>query len=128
MSKLLPLQYAKILYNLTKDAKDDDLSERIDAFVGLLKKNQSLNKVSYIIKEFEAYVRKVENCENAEIKTARLLSEKNLEEIKKFFKLYGETRTQIDENILGGVIVRVGNKIFDASLKTQIAKLKQKLI
>ena len=47
MSKLLPLQYAKILYNLTKDAKDDDLSERIDAFVGLLKKKSEF-KQSFI--------------------------------------------------------------------------------
>ena len=128
MSKILPLQYAKILYALTVDLSEKELQKNIEAFIALLQKNQSLNKLPYIIKEFEIYSDKVQGNEKAVIKTARELSKNSVEEIKKFLSLKGEVKVQTDENILGGVVVQVGNKIFDASLKTQINKLKQQLI
>ena len=128
MAKILPLQYAKILYELTKDFKEKDLKKNVEAFVDLLKKNQNLNKISYIIKEFELYAQKTEGKEKAIIRSARPLSEKMLEEIKKSLELKGEIVTENDPEIIGGVIVKIGNKIFDASIKTQINKLKQKLI
>lgn len=128
MSKILPLQYAKILYALTADLSEKELQKNIEAFIALLQKNQSLNKLPYIIKEFEIYSAKVQGNEKAVIKTARELSKNSVEEIKKFLSLRGEVKVKTDENILGGVVVQVGNKIFDASLKTQINKLKQQLI
>ena len=128
MSKILPLQYAKILYALTVDLSEKELQKNIEAFIALLQKNQSLNKLPYIIKEFEIYYDKVQGNEKAVIKTARELPKSSIEEIKKFLSLKGEVKVKTDENILGGVVVQVGNKIFDASLKTQINKLKQQLI
>ncbi len=128
MSKILPLQYAKILYALTVDLSEKELQKNIEAFIALLQKNQSLNKLPYIIKEFEIYSDKVQGNEKAVIKTARELPKSSIEEIKKFLSLKGEVKVKTDENILGGVVVQVGNKIFDASLKTQINKLKQQLI
>jgi len=128
MSKILPLQYAKILYALTVDLSEKELQKNIEAFIALLQKNQSLNKLPYIIKEFEIYSDKVQGNEKAVIKTARELPKSSIEEIKKFLSLKGEVKVKMDENILGGVVVQVGNKIFDASLKTQINKLKQQLI
>ena len=35
---------------------------------------------------------------------------------------------KIDKNILGGVIIRYGDKVVDGSLKTQLEDLKEKLI
>lgn len=128
MSKILPLQYAKILYALTVDLSEKELQKNIEAFIALLQKNQSLNKLPYIIKEFEIYSDKVQGNEKAVIKTARELPKSSIEEIKKFLSLKGEVKVKTDENILGGVVVQVGNNIFDASLKTQINKLKQQLI
>ncbi len=128
MARILPLQYAKILYELTKDSKEKDLAKEIESFVSLLKKNQSLNKVPYIIKEFELCVQKAEGKEKATVKSARPLSEKLLEEIKKSLDLKGEIIIENDPELIGGVIVKIGNKIFDASIKTQINKLKQQLI
>jgi F-type H+-transporting ATPase subunit delta len=36
-------------------------------------------------------------------------------------------KTRVDENILGGLIVRVGDKLIDASVATQLAQLRNKL-
>jgi len=128
MPKILPLQYAKILYTLTEDVSGKELEKSIEVFVQFLKKNQSLNKISYIIKEFEIYACKVQGTEEAIIKSARELSTGTIEEIKKVLSLKGKIKTEIDKEILGGTVVRIGNRIFDASLKTQINKLKQQLI
>jgi len=113
---------------MTVDLSEKELQKNIEAFIALLQKNQSLNKLPYIIKEFEIYSDKVQGNEKAVIKTARELPKSSIEEIKKFLSLKGEVKVKMDENILGGVVVQVGNKIFDASLKTQINKLKQQLI
>ncbi|MDO9579005.1 MAG: ATP synthase F1 subunit delta [Bacteroidales bacterium] len=128
MAKILPLQHAKILYDLTKDSKEKELPAIIDIFVNFLKKNQSVNKLPYIIQEFEKYVLKVQGKEKAEIITAHNISEKSLEEIQKILKLQGEIVMNIDKDLIGGVVIKVGNKIFDASIKTKINKLKQHLI
>ncbi len=128
MQKILPLQYAKILHTLTIGLSGKELEKHISDFVALLHKNQSLNKIPYIIKDFEIYSAKMQGSEKATIKSARELSDSTIEEIKKFLSLKGEVKTKIDEKILGGTVVEVGNKIFDASLKTQINKLKQQLI
>ena len=128
MAKILPLQYAKILYELTKDSKENELSSIIEAFVIFLKKNQSVNKLPYIIQDFQNYVLKVQGKEKAEITTAHSMSEKSLEEIQKILKLQGEIVKNVDKELIGGVVIKVGNKIFDASIKTKINKLKQHLI
>lgn len=36
-------------------------------------------------------------------------------------------KTRVDENILGGLIVRVGDKLIDASVATRLAQLRNKL-
>lgn len=128
MSKIFPLQYAKILYDLTFDMPKEKLSLAIDSFVLLLKKNQSINKLPYIIKEFEIYTQKKQGTEKAVITSAQTLLEETVEEIKKSLKLKGEIVLKIDKEVIGGVVVRVGDEIFDASLKTQLNKLKQQLI
>ena len=128
MAKILPLQYAKILYDVTKDSKEKELPAIIEVFVNFLRKNQSVNKLPYIIQEFEKYVLKVQGKEKAEITTAHSISEKSLEEIQKILKLQGEIVMNIDKELIGGVVIKVGNKIFDASIKTKINKLKQHLI
>ncbi len=128
MSKLFPLQYAKILYELTFDLAEEKISPAIDAFILLLKKNQSINKLPYIIKEFEIYAQKKQGVQKAVVTSAVDLSQKTIEEIKKSLDLKGEVIVNIDKKIIGGVTVRVGDNIFDASLKTQINKLKQQLI
>ncbi|HRY37033.1 MAG TPA: ATP synthase F1 subunit delta [Candidatus Magasanikbacteria bacterium] len=128
MAKIFPQQFAKILYELTNGLPNKDIPAAIDSFISFLAKNQSIKKLPYIISEFEKYAQKMEGKEEITVKSAHGLSENLLNEIKKNLNLQGEVKEEIDESILGGVVVTVGNKIFDASVKTQINKLKQQLI
>ncbi len=128
MAKIFPQQFAKILYELTNGLQSKDIPAAVDVFVSFLAKNQSIKKTPYIIREFENYVRKMEGKEKVTVKSARGLSENLLTEIRKNLNLQGEIKEEIDESILGGVVVTVGNKVFDASIRTQINKLKQQII
>ncbi|HAU37019.1 MAG TPA: hypothetical protein DCX07_04810, partial [Phycisphaerales bacterium] len=37
-------------------------------------------------------------------------------------------RARVDENVLGGLVVRVGDRVFDASLATQLRRLKKAIV
>jgi F-type H+-transporting ATPase subunit delta len=48
--------------------------------------------------------------------------------LKTNFDVSPKMKYQVDESIIGGLIIRVGNKVIDVSLKHRIEKLKEVLI
>ena len=52
MRKKSNFQFAKALYEVTKDLPKSNLPEVMEQFVLILQKNNKLKKVDYIIKEF----------------------------------------------------------------------------
>ena len=81
-----------------------------------------------IIAEFEKYAKKKSGIIELEITSARKLSDTTLNHIKKIFGEQVESIEKIDGEILGGVKIKMEDKILDASLKTQLLNLKQNLI
>ncbi|MFA5211025.1 MAG: ATP synthase F1 subunit delta [Patescibacteria group bacterium] len=128
MSKLLPAQYAKILFNLTKDAKKDDLEDVIKNFFSFLKKEHVLKKADYIIKEFIKFSKKQEGIQEIEIISSAKISNEKIKEISKLFGEKTEVKTEIEPDIIGGLIIETDDTILDASVKTQLNKLKQHLL
>ena len=80
-----------------------------------------------IIKEFIAYAKKQEGIVSLAVTSARELDSKTLEKIKSAFGDNVESTESIDASLIGGITVRTSDKIFDASLKTQLIRLKQSL-
>ena len=62
--------------------------------------------------------------------TATPLEDKLKEEVVKFIKTHGDQEVElteaVDESIIGGVIIRMGDKQLDASVANSISELKQK--
>jgi len=127
MSKLSNKQYATALYEATTEVAGKDLEQVIKNFVALLYKKHKLRQASNIIKEFVKYAKRKEGIMDIEITTARKLDPKTVEEIKKIFGKNTESIEKQDKNILGGVIIKTEDVIFDGSLKTQLNKLKNKI-
>ena len=69
---------------------------------------------------------------SAEVTSARPLSEAEKAEFQaNLTKLTGKKvnlNFNINENIIGGVVTRVGSTVYDGSVKTQLENLKQQLI
>lgn len=69
---------------------------------------------------------------SAEVVTAVPISGESLEklgeQLKKLTKKDVYMRPRVDESILGGVIVRVGDKVLDGSVRTRLLQLKKQMI
>lgn len=120
--------YGVALYETTRGLKGDKLEHAIKKFAGLLVSAGLSTQVDRIINEFTRYFKKQEGIVDIEITSARPISEKTLEKIKKSFGEKVEVTKKIDENLLGGVKIRTENTIFDGSIKKQLQLLKQNLI
>jgi len=128
MRKKSNFQFAKALYEITKDLPKSNLPEVMEQFVLILQKNNKLKKADYIIEEFISYSKKQEGIKMIEIETARKLDHAILTKLKKTFGEKSEITEVVNKNLLGGVRIKVDDLIYDASLKTQLAQLKQALI
>ena len=127
MRKKSNFQFAKALYEVTKDLPKSNLPEVMEQFVLILQKNNKLKKVDYIIKEFENYAKKQEGIKIVEIETSRKLDHAVVSKLKKTFGEKSEITEKVNKELLGGARIKVDDVIYDASLKTQLLKLKNSL-
>jgi len=97
----------------------------------LLKKNREFI-FPEIVKEFQSIVDKYHRKMNALAITAQPLDEKSSSKLKslldKTFDADVRIRNDIDASILGGIVVNVEGHVFDGSLQSQLARLKDDLV
>lgn len=127
MGKLLPKQYAKILFELTDGKSGTDLEQAVEQFVSFLIEKRVLTKKTYLMQAFREYAKLQQGIQKIVITSARELSKKMIEEISAVFGKKVEVETTIDSSLIGGVVVRSGDTILDASVKTQLEQLQKQL-
>ncbi len=124
---MLPKQYAKVLYELTKGKEGSDLEKSVEEFVKFLIEERVLSKKEYLMKAFKEYAKLQQGIQKIVITSARELSDKMVNEIAGFFGKKVEVETTIDKSLIGGVVVRSGDSIIDASVKSQLEQLQRQL-
>lgn len=127
MATLLPQQYAKVLLGLTKNVPEHMLDRVIETFLEYLKKERVTAKLPYILAAYEQYAKKEAGIHEIEITSAHPLSQQVIADIEKIIGGNVETKTAVDEELIGGMVVRTDSTIIDASVKTQLARLKQQM-
>ncbi len=127
MKKLSINQYAKILYDITVGQKPEEMSKGISAFIEFVQKNRAWKKMNEIGEAFQKYSKKQEGWVELHITSAQKLSQEIIEEVKKNFGTKVEVTTSEEKSLIGGIKVQTDNKIFDASVKTQLQKMKETL-
>jgi len=127
--RITSTQYAKSLYEATVDKSHSETDVLVANFVKVLSKNGQMRLKNEIMRKFET----VSNMKNgivvAEVSSREKLSEGMIEKLTVFIKeKYSAEKVVIkniiDEKIQGGVIVKVGDEIFDASVKGQLSKMR----
>lgn len=97
-------------------------------FLGTLAKNRRLGAVRGIIKAFLAELARRRGEVTAEVVSATPLSEQHLGRVRDALtSALGATvslESRVDAALIGGLIVRVGSKMVDASLATKLQKLR----
>ncbi len=127
--KISPQQYAQSLFDAISETNPKDHDLIMDNFVKILAKNGDLDKYPEIEKEFRSLQLKDKGIKEAEITLARPheVSHEIVQELNKIIGNKVEVKTKIDENLIGGVVVRVDDQLIDASVKKQLENLNQSL-
>ena len=106
------------------------LSKSSMMFINIITRKKRENLLSLICKSFIAQYKTFKKIETATITTASPLDEKLKEEVIKYIRKHGENDVElteiIDESIIGGAIIRLGDKQLDTSISNTISELKQK--
>ena len=131
--KITPKQYAQVLYDLVKDADQDQLSVLLGKFVSVLTKNNQVSQLDKIISYFSQIWNKEKGLTQAEIISANKLDEQITEQLKSFVMAKSnnknvEIKQRIKKGIKGGFIIRFDDKIIDSSIKNKLNQLKNQII
>ncbi len=97
-------------------------------FVLLLAQKRRLFILTGVIRAYESQVAKSRGETEAEVTAARALNDAELTELKSALKakLGKEPRlhTKVDPSLLGGLVVKVGSRMIDSSLRTKLDGLR----
>jgi F-type H+-transporting ATPase subunit delta len=105
------------------------LSELTQNFLGTLAQNRRLSKLPAIIRSFRAIAAAQRGEVSAEVASAHALTDKQLDQLKaKLTAREGRTvklTTKVDPDLLGGLVVTIGSKRIDGSIRTRLNSLSQ---
>ena len=124
-------QYAAALYQAISESRPEDHEKILDNFAFFLKEHGNLGIVKEIEQEFYNYERESRGIKTARVTTARELTsvqEKNIiHELNSILGGQVEVKKKVDEGLIGGIVVRVGEEIIEGSVKGSLEELKEKL-
>jgi F-type H+-transporting ATPase subunit delta len=97
-------------------------------FLKVLTANRRLFAVADVIRAFRALVAKFRGEASADVTVAEPLSDKNLDALKSALKtISGKDVTlnvKVDPSIIGGLVVKLGSRMVDSSLRTKLNSIK----
>src|SRR4051812_49093368 len=97
-------------------------------FLRVLTKNRRLFAVADVIRAYRALVAKFKGEATADVTVAEALSDKNLDALKVALKsVTGKDvalNVKVDPSIIGGLVVKLGSRMIDSSLRTKLNSIK----
>jgi len=108
-----------------------NLDQMVANFVGVVAQNSRLDQLENIISEFNRILAHHNGEVNASVVTAHKLTKAQLDALKaKLKSMVGSdvtVETEIDDSLLGGMVVKIGSRMIDSSLKTKLANLEESM-
>ncbi|MBO6521648.1 MAG: F0F1 ATP synthase subunit delta [Rhodospirillales bacterium] len=97
-------------------------------FVGVVAENRRLFALAGMIKAYQTLLATSRGEVSAEVVSAKALSDNQVAAIESALKEAIGSKVQVeqrvDETLLGGLVVRVGSRMIDNSLKTKLQKMR----
>lgn len=97
-------------------------------FLKVLTANRRLFAVADVIRAYRALVAKFKGETTADVTVAEALSDKNLDALKVALKsVTGKDvalNVKVDPSIIGGLVVKLGSRMVDGSLRTKLNSIK----
>ncbi len=127
MPQLIPQQLGKILFKLTYGQKGKHLETAVEEFMSFVRKKHLTKKMPYILNAFDRVAKEHEGTLPLHITSAHPLNSATQKAIEKQFGGVSTEEVLVDPALIGGVIVRHKNTIFDASIASQLDSIKKAL-
>jgi len=126
-------QFALSLYESVENKSAGQVKVVVKKFVEILVKNNQLAKAEKIMAEFVKIWNEKKGLVEARVASARELDRDTVKFLKNYIaELSGAKEVmisqEVDEKLLGGVVIKYGDKVLDGSLIMQLEELKNRLI
>ena len=111
-----------------KQVMGDDANPYLVNFMMLLVDKRRIVFLEPIVEQYLNLLRKLNQTVLAEITSATELNESQKQNLVEKVKAIAEARdvelkTSVDPDLIGGVIIKVGSKVIDASLRGQLRRI-----
>jgi F-type H+-transporting ATPase subunit delta len=107
------------------------LSPIVSKLLVLLADRDRLSLLKDVSATYRDFLAERQNVVHAEVTSAEPLSKDRVQAIEQRLATVTGKRvsmtTKVDKDILGGVVARVGSTIYDASIATQLKKIRERL-
>jgi F-type H+-transporting ATPase subunit delta len=126
-------QYARGLFEATAEAGKKELPAIIEQFIATLRRNNALAKVDGILEEFNKLWNEAHGVVEVEAITAQPIDSETEEQIVAYAKeVTGAEKIElvqrVSSEVVAGFILRVGDKVYDASAATKLKQLKRAIV
>jgi len=106
--------------------------EPVLKLVSLLVERGKVDRIGAVAAEYRRLLNRERGIVDAVAKTALPLDGKETEALRaKVAKMTGQTvdlRVEVDESLIGGLTVRVGDTLYDASVRGRLERLRERLV
>lgn len=118
-------QQAEVMATVAKEAELGTLAAN---FLGVLTENRRLKTLATVIEDFFTLLASARGEVTAEVTSAQKLSDDQVEALRARLKAAVGSdvtfNTVVDPRLLGGLVVKVGSRMIDSSVKTKLQNLK----
>jgi ATP synthase F1 delta subunit len=131
--KITSGQYAKSLYEATLEKSHAEADVLAANFIKILTKNGQLKLKNEILQKFEIIFNQKNGIVAIEVISREKLSREVLEKLneyikKRYFAKEVIIDNKINEEMKGGIVVKVGHEMMDASIGEKLRKMKSVLV
>ena len=117
--------------NVMKNIFENQLSDNMNNFLKIVIDKDRMSAIENIKESYKNLLNDKNNILEGTVVTAVSLNEQEIKDLEKNLSIkYNKNVTLnnvVDETILGGVLVKLGNQEIDGTVKTRLAKIKKQL-
>ncbi len=131
--KITAKKYAESLLDVSEGKSKAEATKQVESLLRIMHENGDMKKTSIMIEHFVNLWNEKNSTSVVEVCTATEADKKTKKTLKAYIqkKLNAENvemKLNIDKSILGGVIIKEGDRVFDGSVRTRLYELKNKLV
>ncbi|MGM0419975.1 MAG: ATP synthase F1 subunit delta [Bacillota bacterium] len=121
----------KVKKKLFLEIMEDDITELTARFCQLLIDKRRINYINNIVRDYELRIKEFQQILEVELISAVELPEELAENIRsrlaEILDYQIELTAKIDEDLIGGMKIKVGDKVIDGSVKSELENLQKRL-